>query len=88
MSVYKWCKWIEQLQLRYVLSQCPSAAKVGIASAVSVISLHDALLLCLEGVTMLNWPGHCLRHIHICMHLLMKLALNGKMIVYAVQLQV
>ncbi len=71
-----------------MLYQRPPAAKVGIASAVSVISLHDALLLCLEGVTMLNWPGHCLRHIHICMHLLMQLALDGRMIMYAVPMQV
>ena len=48
VSLNKRCKQAEQLQLRY-MSQCPPAAKVGIASALYVFSLHDALLLCLEG---------------------------------------
>ena len=90
-SVYKQCKQSEQWQLRYMLSQC-SPAEVGVASALSVLSLHDALLLCPEGVTQLLRNNGLLpvlfRRINICMHLLMQLAVNGRITMYAVALQV
>lgn len=60
VSLCKPCKQTEELQLRYMLSQRPPAAKVGIASALSVPSLHDALLSCQKGVNALHSSAHCL----------------------------